>query len=114
MWYNLVALAVSCAFDIYDTILYYFFDVHEIDRSRWTVDRLEQEAANKKKHAENTDKEADQVKSKIFHSSTVSFSAIAGAGDGVAWYHVAFRGVRMMLREFGDPRKEVAGTNVLD
>lgn len=61
MWYNLVALAVSCAFDIYDTVLYYFFDVREIDRSRWTVVQLEQEAANKKNHAEKTDTEADQV-----------------------------------------------------
>lgn len=41
-WYNTVVLAVSCAFDTYDTFRNYCQDEKEIDRSKWTTDRLQQ------------------------------------------------------------------------
>jgi hypothetical protein len=43
LWYNLVALSISCIFDVNDTVMYYCYDVTRVDRSEWTKKQLQQQ-----------------------------------------------------------------------
>merc|ERR1712150_405459 len=46
VWYNTIALAISCAFDVVDTVWYYGSGKTDIERSQWTMRQLKEIPAN--------------------------------------------------------------------
>ncbi|KAL3908896.1 MAG: hypothetical protein SGILL_008305 [Bacillariaceae sp.] len=52
VWYNFVVFAISCLLDTVDTIMYYFNDVKNVDRSDWTIAQLEKENQSDDKNSD--------------------------------------------------------------